>query len=185
MGRMWLRNRSLPPPHCPEFYAWKQTSLLELDDRIRLLIIQKRWFKRRPRTCTATSSNTLRGWMCSSKTAASLVWVGRKNRNIEWNARPSHHYTLQYILKTMRSLYRLWFGLVIIAIPSLSNIHQSAAFYQKVNKNKHTNQTNEEKIFIITRRLTKKLHKQKVKGLETKNGMQLFVKELNKKDRRC
>lgn len=75
------------------------------------------------------------------------------------------------------------FGVVIITIPSLSNIHQSAAFYQKkVNKtNKHTNQTNEKKIFIVTKRFTKKLHKQEVKGLETKTACSFLLKSLTKR----
>lgn len=72
--------------------------------------------------------------------------------------------------ETMRFLNKQCFSVVIITIPSLSNIHQSAAFYQK----KHTNQTkkdiyNHKEIYI-------NFHKQKVKGLE-QNSMQLFVKE--------
>lgn len=59
-------------------------------------------------------------------------------------------------------------------------MYQSGAFYQKV-KNKHTNQTNEEEIIIITKRFTKKLHKQKVKGLETKTACNFLLKSLTKR----
>lgn len=56
--------------------------------------------------------------------------------------------------ETMRFLNKQCFSVVIITIPSLTNIHQSAAFYQKrkKKKTKHTNQT--KKIFIITKRST-------------------------------
>lgn len=65
----------------------------------------------------------------------------------------------------------MFFSVVIITIPGLSNIHQSAAFYQK-NKNIQTKKKdiyNHKEIYI-------NFHKQKVKGLE-QNSMQLFVKD--------
>lgn len=77
-----------------------------------------------------------------------------------------------------------WFCFVIITIPSFSNIHQSAAFYQKKLKRKHTNQTKGKKDIYNHKEIYINFHKQKVKGLK-QNGMQLFVKEFNKKDRRC
>lgn len=71
----------------------------------------------------------------------------------------------------MRFLDKQCFFVVIITIPSSSNIHQSAAFYQK----NHTDQTKKD---IYNHKETDiNFHKQKVKGLE-QNSMQLFVKGL-------
>lgn len=60
----------------------------------------------------------------------------------------------------------------------MTNIHQSAAFYQT------DIQTKQKRIFIITKRSISTFKIQKVKGLEQnrkkkkKTSMQLFVKEL-------
>lgn len=70
----------------------------------------------------------------------------------------------------MRFLNKQCCSVVIITIPSLSNIHQSAAFYQKnAYKPNKKDIYNHKEIYI-------NFHKQKVKGLE-QNSMQLFVKE--------
>lgn len=83
---------------------------------------------------------------------------------------------------TMRFLNKQWFfSVVIITIPSLSNIHQSAAFYQK-----HTNQT--KKDIYNHKEIDINFHKQKVKGLEQnrkKTACSFLLKSFNKKDRRC
>lgn len=73
--------------------------------------------------------------------------------------------------ETMRFLNKQCFSVVIITIPSLSNIHQSAAFYQK-NK---TYKPNKKDIYNH-KEIDINFHKQKVNGLE-QNSMQLFVKE--------
>lgn len=73
----------------------------------------------------------------------------------------------------MRFLNKQCISVVIITIPSLSNIHQSAAFYQKTYKPNKKDIYNHKEIDI-------NFHKQKVKGLEQnrkKNSMQLFVKD--------
>lgn len=74
--------------------------------------------------------------------------------------------------ETMRFLNKQCFSVVIITIPSLSNIHQSAAFYQKTYKPNKKDIYNHKEIDI-------NFHKQKVKGLEQnrkKTSMHLFVK---------
>lgn len=76
--------------------------------------------------------------MCKLNIIKPLVWVS-KIKPFKWNARPSHHYTLQYILKHKKTgnneiSLEAVFSVVIITIPSLSNIHQNAAFYQKPYK---------------------------------------------------
>lgn len=77
----------------------------------------------------------------------------------------------------MRFLNKQCFSVVIITIPSLSNIHQSAAFYQKTKQNKtKTIQTKQKKDIYNHKEIYINFHKQKVKGLE-QNCMQLFVKE--------
>lgn len=82
----------------------------------------------------------------------------------------------------MRFLDKQCCSVVIITIPGLSNIHQSAAFYKKIKKKRdHTNQT--KKDIYNHKEIDINFHKQKVKGLEQKqkkrkkNSMQLFVKE--------
>lgn len=109
--------------------------------------------ERNMRTHTTGIPSTLGGQMCMSETVISLVWVSKKTKTLsEMQDRPTttHYSTSSSTNKqeTMRFLNKQCFSVVIITIPSLSNIHQSAAFYQK----KHTNQT--KRIFIITRRLT-------------------------------
>lgn len=73
--------------------------------------------------------------------------------------------------ETMRFLNKQCSSVVIITIPGLSNIHQSAAFYQRKKPYKPNKKDiyNHKEIYI-------NFHKQKVKGLE-QNSMQLFVKE--------
>lgn len=63
-----------------------------------------------------------------------------------------------------------WFCFVIITIPSLSNIHQSAAFYQKKKIKKKTYKPNkgEKKDIYNHKEIYINFHKQKVKGVETK-----------------
>lgn len=47
--------------------------------------------------------------------------------------------------ETMKFLYKQCFSVVIITIPSLTNIHQSAAFYQKEKKKKQNIQTKQKR----------------------------------------
>lgn len=119
--------------------------------KIKQLIMNQRG-KRSAKTYTTGTLSTLWGQMCMSETVISLVWVSKKTKTLsEMQDRPTttHYSTSSSTNKqvTMRFLNKQCFAVVIITIPSLSNIHQSAAFYQK-----HTNQT--KRIFIITKRLT-------------------------------
>lgn len=115
--------------------------------------------ERSAKSYTTGIPSRLWGQMCMSKTIVSLVWVSKKTKTLsEMQDRPTttHYSTSSSTNKqeTMGFLNKQCFSVVIITIPSLSNIHQSAAFYQK-NKNKtkkHTNQT--KNIFIITKRFT-------------------------------
>lgn len=108
--------------------------------------------ERSARTYTTGIPSTLQGLMCMSETIKSLVWVSKKTKTLSEMQHPTttHYSTSSSTNKqeTMRFLNKQCFSVVIITIPSLSNIHQSAAFYQKTYK------PNKKRIFIITKRLT-------------------------------
>lgn len=155
---------------------------------IRQLIIKQRGLKG-VRNHTQQEFLADSGAKCMSKTIVSLVWVSKKTKTLsEMQDRPTttHYSTSSSTNKqeTMGFLNKQCFSVVIITIPSLSNIHQSAAFYQK-NKNKtkkHTNQT--KNIFIITKRFTSTFTNRKWRGWN-KTACSFLLKSFNKKDRRC
>lgn len=68
--------------------------------------------------------------------------------------------------ETMRFLNKQCFSVVIMTIPSLSNIHQSAAFYQKTYK--PNKQTKKKKDIYNHKEIDINFHKQKVKRLKQK-----------------
>lgn len=89
--------------------------------------------------------------------------------------------------ETMRFLNKQCFSVVIITIPSLTNIHQSAAFYQKRKKEKNKTYKPNKKDIYNHKEIDINFHKQKVKGFEQnrKTACSFLLKYFNKKDRRC
>lgn len=119
------------------------------------------------------------GAKCMSKTIVSLVWVSKKTKTLsEMQDRPTttHYSTSSSTNKqeTMGFLNKQCFSVVIITIPSLSNI-QCCILPKKQKQNKKTYKPNKKYIYNH-KEIYINFHKQKVKGLE-QNGMQLFVKE--------
>lgn len=87
------------------------------------------------RTHTKEIPGKLRGQMCIGLRPLSSMSQQEKKTLSEMQDCPTTtHYSTTSSTnkeKTMRFLNELCFYVVIITIPSLSNIHQSAAFYQK------------------------------------------------------
>lgn len=136
--------------------------------KIKQLIMNQRG-KRSAKTYTTGTLSTLWGQMCMSETVISLVWVSKKTKTLsEMQDRPTttHYSTSSSTNKqvTMRFLNKQCFAVVIITIPSLSNIHQSAAFYQKTYKPNKKDIYNHKEIDI-------NFHKQKVKGFKQKKKL--------------
>lgn len=89
-------------------------------------------------------------WDGMFKTGVLLIWVSEENKNnVRWKCRsvpPLHTTGHPQAQRNSVISEEAVFSVVIITVPGLSTIHQSAAFYQ--------NRQIKQMIFIITRRFT-------------------------------